>query len=207
MKIRIISALIILAALIGSINASAQFRYGAMVGGNVTSLNFRQDLASVDKSVGYSAGIVTEFMFPGIGFGIDFGLYYEQRGATLGLNDWEIWQHQGITSPQRLYMHYAVIPLHLRFKYTNLNGFEDTLAPFVFAGPSIGLLVGHSKLDCFEFPFGEFGLDFGLGVEIKRQWQVSASYNMGFTYAMKDKTLTNYSARNNTISLRVAYFF
>ncbi len=207
MKRRIISALIILAALIGSINASAQFRYGAMVGGNVTSLNFRQDLASVDKSVGYSAGIVTEFMFPGIGFGIDFGLYYEQRGATLGLNDWEIWQHQGITSPQRLYMHYAVIPLHLRFKYTNLNGFEDTLAPFVFAGPSIGLLVGHSKLDCFEFPFGEFGLDFGLGVEIKRQWQVSASYNMGFTYAMKDKTLTNYSARNNTISLRVAYFF
>lgn len=207
MKRRIISALIILAALIGSINASAQFRYGAMVGGNVTSLNFRQDLASVDKSVGYSAGIVTEFMFPGIGFGIDFGLYYEQRGATLGLSDWEIWQHQGITSPQRLYMHYAVIPLHLRFKYTNLNGFEDTLAPFVFAGPSIGLLVGHSKLDCFEFPFGEFGLDFGLGVEIKRQWQVSASYNMGFTYAMKDKTLTNYSARNNTISLRVAYFF
>lgn len=207
MKRSIISALIILAALIGSINVSAQFRYGAMVGGNVTSLNFRQDLASVDKSVGYSAGIVTEFMFPGIGFGIDFGLYYEQRGATLGLNDWEIWQHQGITSPQRLYMHYAVIPLHLRFKYTNLNGFEDTLAPFVFAGPSIGLLVGHSKLDCFEFPFGEFGLDFGLGVEIKRQWQVSASYNMGFTYAMKDKTLTNYSARNNTISLRVAYFF
>ena len=88
-----------------------------------------------------------------------------------------------------------------------LNGFEDTLAPFVFAGPSIGLLVGHSKLDCFDFPFGEFGLDFGIGAEIKRNWQLSVSYNIGFTYAMKDKILTNYSARNNTLSLRLAYLF
>lgn len=207
MKRRIISALIIFAALFGAISTSAQFRYGVMAGANMTDLNFKQDLASVDKSIGYSAGLVTELMFPGIGFGMDFGLYYEQRGATLGLNDKEIWQHQGITSPQRAYLHYAVIPIHLRFKYTNLNGFEDTLAPYVFAGPSVGLLLGHSKLDCFDFPFGEFGLDFGLGVEIKRKWQVSASYNLGFTYAMKDKILTNYSARNRTLSLRLAYFF
>lgn len=207
MKRSIISALTIFAIIIGAFNASAQFRYGVMVGGNMTDLNFKQDIASVDKSVGYSAGIVTEMMFPGIGFGIDFGLYYEQRGATLGLNDWKLWQDQGITTPQRVYLHYAVLPIHLRFKYTNLNGFEDTLAPFVFAGPSIGFLVGHSKLDCFQFPFGEFGIDFGIGAEIKRKWQVSVSYNMGFTYAMKDKTLTNYSARNNTLSVRAAYFF
>ena len=207
MKRKIISILIIFAAIFGAFNSSAQFRYGAMVGGNLTSLNFKQDIASVDQSVGYSAGVVTEMMFPGVGFGLDFGLYYEQRGATLGLNDWPIWQNQGINTPQRAYLHYAVIPIHLRFKYTNLNGFEDTLAPFVFAGPSIGLLVGHSKLDCFDFPFGEFGLDFGIGAEIKRNWQLSVSYNIGFTYAMKDKILTNYSARNNTLSLRLAYLF
>lgn len=207
MKRKIISALIILTALFGAVESSAQFRYGAMIGGNMTNLNFKQDIASVDNSFGYSAGVVTEMMFPGIGFGIDFGLYYEQRGATLGLNDWPLWQHQGITDPQRVYLHYAVIPIHVRFKYTNLNGFEDTLAPFVFAGPSIGLLLGHSKLESFQFPFGEFGIDFGIGAEILRKWQFSLSYNIGFTYALKDRTLTNYSARNNTLSLRAAYFF
>lgn len=207
MKKSIVSALIILVAFIGSFKASAEFRYGPMVGGNVTSLSFKQDLAAVDKSVGYSAGIVGEMMFPGIGFGIDLGLFYEQRGATVHLNDWPIWQHQDIWSPQRTYLHYAVIPIHLRFKYTNLGGFEDTLAPFVFAGPSVGFLLGHSKVDCFSYPFGELGVDFGIGAEIKRNWQVSASYNLGFTYALKDKILTNYSARNRTWSLRVAYFF
>ena len=38
-------------------------------------------------------------------------------------------------------------------------------------------------------------------------WQVAATYNMGMTYALKDKILTNYSARNSTWGLRVTYLF
>ena len=186
--------------------AHAQFRYGPMVGVDMSGLRFNQDMMQVDKSVGYSAGIVTEIMFPGIGFGIDFGLYYEQRGATLHLGDRLMWEAQGYGT-DRSYLHYAVVPIHLRYKYTRMDGFEDTLAPFVFAGPSVGFLVGHSKIDCLQYPVGELGIDFGLGVEIKRNWQVSASYNMGVTYALKDKILSNYSARNSTWNLRVAYLF
>lgn len=197
---------IFMLSLVGAVKSSAEFRYGATAGINLTDLRFKQDLATVDKSVGYSAGVVGELMFPGIGFGIDLGLYYEQRGATLHLGDWNMWRHEGYGT-ERSYLHYAVIPIHLRFKYTNLNGFEDILAPFAYAGPSIGLLVGHSKLDCMSYPFGELGIDFGIGAEIMRKWQVSASYNMGVTYALKDKTLTNYSARNSTWAIRVAYFF
>lgn len=184
----------------------AQFRYGPMIGGDISDLGFKQDLFKVDKSVGYSAGIVTELMFPGIGFGVDFGLYYEQRGATLDLGSKELWASQGY-GKERLYMHYAVIPFHLRFKYTRLNGFEDVLAPLAYVGPSVGLLVGHSKMDCMSFPFGELGIDFGLGAEIKRNWQVSASYTMGVTYVLKDKTLSNFSARNSSWNIRVAYLF
>ncbi len=206
MQRKITSFIIAIIALTCVSGASAQFRYGAMAGGDVSNLRFKQDLISIDKSVGYSAGIVTEMMFPGIGFGIDFGLYYEQRGATLNLGEREMWASQGY-GKERLYLHYAVLPFHLRFKYTRLNGFEDTLAPLAFVGPSIGMLIGHSKLDCMDFPFGELGLDFGIGAEIKKKWQVTASYNMGFTYALKDKILSNYSARNATWNVRVAYFF
>ncbi len=206
MKRKLISAIIIIAALVCVSNASAQFRYGPMVGVDVTNLNFKQDLMTVDKSVGYSAGVVAEMMFPGIGFGIDLGLYYEQRGATLHLGEKAMWADQGY-GVDRSYLHYAVIPVHLRFKYTRLNGFEDKLAPIVFAGPSFGFLVGHSDIDCMKYAAGELGVDFGLGVEIMRNWQVTASYNHGFTYALKDKTLTNFSARNTTWSVRVAYLF
>lgn len=203
---KIVSAIILLAALIGSVSSSAQFRYGPTAGVNLTDLRFRQDLASVDKSVGFSAGIMGELMFPGIGFGIDLGLHYEQRGATVNLGEYKLWAEQGYGSP-RVYLHYAVIPVHLRFKYTNMNGFEDVLAPFVYAGPSVGLLLGHSKVDCLSYPFGELGVDMGIGAEIKRNWQVAVSYNMGLTYALKDRTLTNYSARNSTWALKVSYLF
>lgn len=185
---------------------NAQFRYGPTVGVNMTNLRFKQELANVDKSVGYSAGIAGELMFPGIGFGIDLGLYYEQRGATVHLGEYKMWQAQDLGT-ERSYLHYAVIPFHLRFKYTNLNGFEDILAPFVYAGPSVGLMLGHNKVPCFDYAFGELGVDFGIGAEIKRNWQVAVSYNHGFTYCLKDKTLTNYSARNSTWAIRATYLF
>ncbi len=206
MKRKLISILLLFIATVGAVNMSAQFRYGGMVGANMTNLTFKQDLMTVDKSVGYSAGAIGEMMFPGIGFGIDLGLYYEKRGAKLHLGEREMWASQGLGT-EKAYLHYLVIPIHLRFKYTRLNGFEDKLAPFIYAGPSVGFLVGHSKISSMEYAAGELGVDVGIGAEIMRNWQLSVSYNYGFTYALKDKILTNFSARNTTWAVRVAYLF
>lgn len=203
---KIFSLMVVAVAVSCPFVSNAQFRYGPMIGGDMSNLKFKQDLINIDKNFGPSAGIVAEMMFPGIGFGVDFGLYYEQRGAKLDLGSREMWASQGYGN-ERSYLHYAVIPFHLRYKYTRMNGFEDTLAPFAFVGPSIGILVAHSKLDCMKYPFGELGMDFGLGLELKHNWQVSASYTMGLTYAIKDKTLTNFSARNSSWNVRVAYLF
>lgn len=208
MNRKISSLLIALVALICSVStvAQSQFRYGPMAEMDFSTLRFKQDLAKVDMSVGYGAGIACEFMFPGIGFGIDFGINYEQRGATLDLGQYEMWKAQGF-GRDRIYLHYAVIPVHLRFKYTSLNGFEDKLAPLAYVGPSVGIMVGHGNVNCMSYAAGELGIDFGIGAEVFHNWQVSGCYTMGVTYALKDKTLTNYSARNSTWSVKVAYFF
>lgn len=203
---KIFSLMALAATLLCSFSSSAQFRYGVMLGADMSNLNFKQDLITVKKTYGPTAGLVTEMMFPGIGFGVDFGLYYEMRGAKLDLGSKEIWASQGYGN-EMARLHYLVIPFHLRYKYTRLNGFEDTLAPLVYVGPSLSMLVAHSKLDCMQYPFGSLGLDFGLGVEIKRNWQVTAGYSMGVTYALKDKILSNYSARNKGWNVRVSYFF
>ena len=71
MKRIFLCAILMLAAVAGAIKASAEFRYGPTAGVAVSDLNFKQDICTVDKSVGYSAGITGELMFPGIGFGID----------------------------------------------------------------------------------------------------------------------------------------
>ena len=198
---------IALVALTASIPAAAQFRYGPTVGISLTNLHYKQDLFQVDKSVGFSAGIAAEFMFPGIGFGIDLGLGYEKRGAKLHMGDRPMWADMGIGTEQ-MDLHSIVLPIHLRFKYTRLGGIEDKIAPLVYAGPSFGFIAGHSKMgNAYDYAAADLGMDFGLGAEICKRWQVSAQYTLGLTYALKAKILTNFSARNRIWSVRCAYFF
>ena len=203
---KILTTLIILCALIGATSASAQLRYGVIAGASINNLSFNQDLITVDSEVGYSAGGFAELMFPGVGFGLDFGLMYSQRGATLHLGEKEVWAADGYGN-ERAYLHCVEIPINLRFKFHRLNGFEDYCAPFLFGGPSFTLLAGHGNINALEYAGGEMGLQAGVGVELFKKWQVSASHNWGMTYSLKTVKLDDFSARNRSWNIRVAYLF
>lgn len=186
--------------------ANAQFRYGPIMGGTLTNLHFKQDLATVKKTPAFQAGIQGELMFPGIGFGIDLGLLYNLGGAKVNLGEKEIWSSQGYGN-ERLMLHQLTLPVHLRFKYTRLNGLEEYLAPFVYGGPDFNINVMHSNCKAMDFSGGDVSLVAGLGVELYKKWQVSGSYTWGMTYAMKTKLLTDYSARTRQWTIRLAYLF
>lgn len=203
---KIIIALVAIVAIIGGPKAYGQFRWGAQAGIDITTLSFKQNLFAVDQSVGYTAGVVGEMMFPGIGFGVDAGLLYIQRGATMHLGERRVWASQGYGN-ERTYLHYLEIPLHLRFKYTNLNGIENYIAPIVYGGPSFGILVGHGNIPALKYAGGDFGLTAGIGVELWRRWQVTGQYTWGMTYALKTKVLDDFSAKNRSWVVRVSYFF
>ncbi len=203
---RLIQAVAAIILLMAATDAAAQFRWGPTAGLTLTNLNFKQDLLPVSQVTGGSGGVQIEMMFPGVGFGFDTGLIYELRGADIDWGAKKMWASQGM-GKERLYLHYVDIPLHLRFKYTRLGGVEDYVAPLVFGGPSFGLMMGHSTNKALKYAFGEVGLAAGIGVELYKRWQITASYTWGMTYAMKAKTLTNYSAQNRTWDFRVSYFF
>ena len=186
--------------------ASAQFRYGPILGPNLSSLKFKQDLVSVDRVVGGTAGVQGELMFPGIGFGIDLGFIYNNLGGKMNLGEKKIWASEGY-GDERLMMHYLQIPFHLRFKYTRLNGFEEKLAPLVFGGPDFMIQLAHDGCDAIKYSGGYLGLTAGGGVEIMRHWQLTLSYTWGMTYALKTRLLDDYSARNNHWTVRLAYLF
>lgn len=185
---------------------SAQFRWGPTVGANLTDLTFKQDLVEVDRVAGYSAGVQGEFMFPGIGFGIDLGLIYNQKGAKVNLGEKRVWSSLGY-GDERAYLHYVQIPLHLRFKWTRMNGLEDIIAPFVFGGPDFTILAAHGGCEAFDYAGGELGLSVGGGIELLKRYQISFSYNWGMTYALKTKLLDNFSARNREWNIRLTYLF
>ncbi len=204
---RLLSILTILAlTAIIPVALNAQFRWAATAGVNFNSLKLNQELVSTSSSVAYSAGVQGELMFPGIGFGFDFGIGYDQQGAKINLGEKTIWSSQGYGNEQ-VYIHNIHIPLHLKFKYTRLNGIENKIAPLVYVGPEFNIQVANDKCEAIKYSGGDFGLVFGVGAEIFRKLQISGTYTWGMSYALKTKLLENYSAKSNQWSVRLAYFF
>ncbi len=208
MKKKILSIIITVVALCSASVANAQFRWGATAGVSISDLKFKQSgILTVDNNVGGSVGVLGEMMFPGIGFGVDFGLRYVQTGGSLNLGDFPMWASQGYSSDESIYVHNIQIPFNLKFKYTRFQGFEDYLAPFVYGGPVVNIQAAHSKCEALKFSGGDLGLTVGFGAEIFKRWQLSAAYTWGMTYALKAKVLTDYSARNKAWDIRLTYYF
>lgn len=202
--IRIFIALIVAAC--SAIGAQAQFRYGPILGASLTDLSFKQDIVTVKQAPGMQVGVQTEMMFPGIGFGIDFGLLYNMGGAKVNLGERLMWSSQGYGN-ERITLHEIVLPFHLRFKFSRLGGVEDIIAPFLYIGPDFRIQAAHSKCDAMKFSGGDVAFSFGAGVELFHNWQLSGQYTFGATYALKATQLTNYSARGKQWTLRLAYLF
>ena len=112
MNKRSLRLIIFLAVLFGSLGASAQFRWGPTVGINFNSFKFKQKILTVDQGFGESVGVNGEMMFPGIGFGVNLGLRYEQLGASLNMGDFTMWE--GKYGKERIYIHNLQIPFHLK---------------------------------------------------------------------------------------------
>ena len=194
------------AVLFCALSASAQMRWAATAGVTGNNLVFKQDLVNVSPTIGYQAGVMGEIIFPGIGIGLDLGLYYNQQGAKVDLGSRKIWASEGYGNEQ-IYLHNITIPLHLRFKYTRLNGLEDKIAPIVYGGPEFDIQVAHGNCKAMKYSGGDLGLTVGGGAELFKRWQITGGYTWGMTYVLKTRLLDNFSARSHQWHIRVAYFF
>lgn len=201
-----IITLLILALAATAVSLHAQFRYGVIAGPTLSSFEFKQDLVSTSSVVGGTAGLQAEMMFPGIGLGVDLGLLYNQLGAKVNLGEKKIWASEGYGN-EHIWLHYLQIPVHLRFKYTRLDGLEEKIAPLVYGGPDFTILLGHGHCPAMDYSGGYLGLTAGGGFELWRNWQVTVSYTWGMTYAVKTRLLDDFSAKNSHWAVRVAYFF
>ncbi|MCM1163456.1 MAG: PorT family protein [Muribaculaceae bacterium] len=205
MKRYITPIIIILCLAAAAIPASAQLRWGPSVGVSFNQMKFNQHLFDVKNGIGGSAGMRGEMIFPGIGFGLELGLYYQQRAAKLDLGQKLIWSSQGY-GRENIFIHSIDIPFNLKFKWTRMQGLEDYVAPFVFGGPILSIQAGHSKCEALKYAGGEVLLTVGGGFEIYKRWQIAAQYTWGMTYALKTRMLTDVSARNRTLDIKLTYF-
>lgn len=206
-KSEMIRKLIILITIVTSaLTASAEFRWGPTAGVNFSTFNWKQDLAKTSGLTGMQVGVAGEVMIPGIGFGIDIGLRYNMHGAKVNFGDHEIWASSGIKN-QNVWLHTLEIPFNLKFKWTRMNGFEQTLAPFVFGGPVFNITLGTNDAPAIEHPAGYVAMQCGAGVELFERWQVAAGYQWGISYQLRTIKLDNYSAQSRGAFINVTYLF
>lgn len=177
-----------------AVSASAKFRWGPTASATFDTYHWKQSLVGNEMRPGFTVGLMGELMIPGIGFGIDFGLRYANRGARIDLSDQYIWSSENTGNPNYR-LHTLQIPVDLRFKYTRLNGVENYVAPFILAGPVFNIDVAHSDLKAMESSGGSVGVRVALGAELYKKFQIDGGYNWDLTYDIRTRKLDNFSAR------------
>lgn len=192
-------------ALMIACGAHAELRWGPTASVNFNTFRWKEPLLNTHLRTCFDAGVMTEIMIPGIGFGVDAGLTYGMRSAKVDFGQWEVWNSDGFED-SNVTIHTVNIPLHLRFKYTRLEGLEETFAPLAFAGPVFTFNAG-GNCKALEYPVGTMSLDFGLGCELFQKFQISVGYLWGLSYSTRTIKLDNLSARSDSWRINLAYFF
>lgn len=197
---------VILLVLASSLSSLAEFRWGPTAGVNISTLGWKQKIASTSQLAGFQGGLLGELMIPGIGFGIDLGVRYNMHGAHVDFGEHEIWSSTGIGN-QNVWLHTLEIPLNLKFKWTRMNGFEQILAPFIYGGPVFNFTLSTNKAPAIEYPAGYVAVQVGVGGELFEHYQLSAGYSWGVSYQVRTIKLDNYSAKPKGWFVNFSYLF
>ncbi len=194
------------AMMAAALTASAEMRWGPTVGINGSTLGWKQDLVDTRYLIGYQAGITGELMIPGIGFGIGVGLNYQMNGARVNFGEREVWASEGY-GDTHLQIHTLQVPVNLRFKWTRMEGFEQYLAPFAFAGPVFTFNLAATNGGMIEKPAGTVDLQVGAGAEVLEHIQIFGGYYWGVSYQVRTKLLDNFSAKPQGWFIGASYLF
>lgn len=188
-----------------AIPANAQFRWGVKAGVNVNSLHFSknaiEDVRSSDNRAGFTGGLMAEFNVPFFGWCIDASLMYTHRVNNMN----------SVNNDVRTYNNdYIEIPINIKKKF-NFPIISSVLVPYVYTGPSFGFLVSSKAVtNAWRNKSTDIAWNLGLGVELLRHLQVSASYGWGINKVAEFTGVNNHTVdigRNNCWTVTAAYLF
>lgn len=156
-----------------AVPVQARFRIGPRVGIEVNKLSFNRDLFKGENRAGFTGGLQLEFSTP-LGFGVDASLMYVRRSAEF-MND-----NDDVTVRNRDYFD---IPINLRYNLS-LPLVSSIISPYIFTGPDFAFLTSGTGInEAWKSKKVDVAWNFGIGVELVRHLQVSASYGIGISKA------------------------
>ena len=187
--------------------AQTTTRWGVTAGVNYNQIHFKQsDIVDVKRGFGPVVGLNGEMNIGGIGFAVDASLLYSMYSSKINFGQWKIWSSQGLGN-ETVRMHAIDVPLNLKFKYNRLNGFESTLKPMVYFGPTFCFRAGGSHKEHIKYNSLHVMLRAGIGVELFNRLQISATYSFSVGETLHTNLLDQNAAKNRCWSLIATYYF
>lgn len=199
---------ILVVAMCATFKAQAQIdtRLGVTAGLNINKIHFKQnEILNVSKGIGPQLGITGEVNIPGVGFSLDGSLLYSMRSGKINYGERVVWADKGLGN-EMCYMHYLDVPINLKFKYHNLNGFENTAMPMVLAGPTFSFLMGKNLANVNKYSPVSVYLRLGAGVELFKRVQVSANYYFSIGKSLQTQVLDENVAKNRCWNISATYY-
>lgn len=186
--------------------AQTTSRWGVTAGANINTVHFKQkDIVPSKTMWGPQLGVTGEMNFSGIGFGAEGSLLYTLKQGKVDYGSRTVWASVGAGN-ETVAMHYLDVPLHLKFKYNRLNGFENTLKPMIYVGPQFSFLVHGSHGNLNSYPPVNVYLDMGAGIELLERWQIRGGYCFSIGQSFHTKLLDENFAKNRTWYFNLTYF-
>ena len=202
---KILTIAVLFAALMTTVPAKAEVKFGLKGGLNLTSMSLDANAISKSNQAGFFIGPTFKFTIPIVGLGFDASALYDQRKGKV--DDLDVKQQS------------IQIPVNVRYGI----GLGSTASIYFFAGPQFGFNVGGKTVsetinnisEEWTFKDSNFSVNVGAGLMLLSHLQVSVNYNFGIgkTGDYQKITVNNVTqaikndSKMNAWQIGVAYFF
>lgn len=164
----------------------------------VTMANLTGDIEDTKMKIGFAAGGFFTYSFSPT-FAIQPEVLYCMKGAKADTDEGE-----------KLKLDYLAIPVMFKYSFPT----EGKIAPNIFAGPEVGILLSAKEEDediKEYFKSVDFGIGFGAGIDIAMEsgkLTLDARYTLGLSnIADTDEDESDFSVKNATIMVMLGYGF
>lgn len=202
---KVLSVLMVVAAMMFATNANAQIKFGLKGGLDVTNMSLSNDVFDASNKTGFFVGPMVKVTIPVVGLSFDAAALYDQKEAKVSAENVETTMTQKSLN----------IPVNVRYGF----GLSSLANVFVFAGPQWGINVGDKNFkwndsSCYSLKKTNFSVNVGLGVTLLSHLQLSANYNIACGKTadatwkdVSSNVIEKGNSKNNSWQIALGYWF
>lgn len=208
---KLYSILVMAAALLMTMPAQAQVKFGFRGGANLVNMklsgNVMNNITDKDNRAGFYIGPTVKFTVPIVGLSLDASALYDQRSTEVAGED---------GSKESLITRQLAIPINVRYGW----GLGSVADIFLFAGPQVAFNFAKDKnvfnnMGDWSWKTSNFSVNVGLGCTILSHVELKANYNIACGKTGEatildaaTKTVTGtVKSKYNSWQIGMAYYF